>query len=171
MPIPSHLNGYTSDVIDHGDTVSFILQDSEGGQLFRVYAYGEYDPDTGLYTDSSEGKCFFVAESVKTKEELTIFDNSIHGYDNMFVNDSKKEVHLVSELPFSPCRVMAQFAYEIPYDEEKHNYKFDSDGNCVLIDGRSIPWEQVKSDGYDWVTLCYENAEGDWEGFCDEELS
>ncbi len=171
MPVPSYLEGYTADVIDHGDSVSFILQDSEGEQIFKVYAYGEYDPSTGLYTDTPSGRSLFVAESVKTKEKVTLFDNALHGYDNMFVVDSMQKPRLVSELPFSPCRIMAQFAYEIPYDEEKNNYEFNSDGECILIDGRSIPWEQVKSDGYDWVTLCYENDKGDWEGFCDEELS
>lgn len=171
MPIPSHLEGFTADVVNHESSVSFILQDSEGGQYFKVYAYGEFNPEMGLYTDTFSGRSLFVAESEKTKEKVTLFDNAVHGYDNMFVNDIQQKARLVSELPFSPCRILAQFSYDIPYDEEKSSYKFNSDGECILVDGRSIPWEQVKSDGYDWVTLSYENEDGEWEGFVDEELS
>lgn len=171
MPVPSHFCGYAADIIDSGDQVSFVLQDSEGEQYFRVYAYAKYDSKLGLYTDTNEGRAFFVAESERTKEKVTLFDNAIHGYDNMFVNENKPVVRLVSELPFSPCRVMVKVSYEIPYEEEKNSYSFDSDGSCLLAGGRKMPWEQVKTDGYDWITLCYENGDGRWEGFADEELA
>ncbi|MCM1578427.1 MAG: hypothetical protein NC078_06485 [Ruminococcus sp.] len=171
ITIPTHLEGFTGDAVDHGGSVSFILQDSKGGQEFKVYAYGRYDPKTKLYTDTDEGRCLFVAESVNTREKVTLFDNATCGYDNMFVTEVIQKPRLVSELPFSPCRVMAQFAYEIPYDDEKDNYEFNSDGECILVDGRTIPWEDVKADGYDWVTLSYEDEDGGWIGFCDEELS
>lgn len=171
MPLPSHFSGFAGDIIESGDQVSFVLEDSEGGQYFRVYAYAKYDSELGLYTDTDEGRAFFLAESEKTKEKVTLFDNTVHGYDNMFVNEYKSDVRLVSELPFSPCRVMVKVSYEIPYDEEKKSYDFDSDGCCILTCGRKMPWEQVKADGYDWITLCYENGDGRWEGFADEELS
>lgn len=171
MSVPFYLEGYTSDIIEHSNSTSFILEDSEGGQEFKIFACAEYDPETGLYTDTPSDSSLFIAESVKTKEKITLFDNASHGYDNMFVKENSQKPRLVSELPFSPCRIMAQFGYEIPYDEEKKEYTFNSDGECVLIDGRSIPWEQVKADGYDWVTLCFENEEGKWEGFVDEELA
>lgn len=170
MPIPSYLKGYASDITESEDHVHFILKDSQGGQNFRIFAYAELCRQMGLYTDTKEGRSLFVAQSVRTKERITLFDNCIHGFNNMFVNSFLPEPRLVSELPFSPRRIMVQLCYEIPYDEQKGMFRFDSSGNCILTGGRTMPWEQVKTDGYDWITLCYEGDDDMWAGFLDEDL-
>lgn len=171
MPIPSYLKGFAADVAQHGDHIRFILRDSLGGESFRVYAYAELCRQLQLYTDTKEGKSLFVAQSVLTNEKITLFDNAVHGYDNMFVNENKQVSRLVSELPFSPCRVMVAVSCEIDYEEEKETFEFNSDGLCILTGGRKMPWEQVKTDGIDWISLCYEDSDGSWVGFADEELS
>ncbi|HBM3450967.1 TPA: hypothetical protein LWG56_000437, partial [Listeria innocua] len=41
----------------------------------------------------------------------------------------------------------------IDYETEKEDYEFDEDGHVVLIDGRHISWEQVKTDGFDFIEI------------------
>ena len=50
-------------------------------------------------------------------------------------------------------------------------YEMDESGNVKLINGEWIPWEQVKRDGLDWITLYYVNEKGKKVQILDEELA
>ena len=72
---------------------------------------------------------------------------------------------------FSPCKIRIDLFYGIDYEQEKEYYNFDENGNCILGNGKTVSWEQVLNDGIDAIALYYENNEGKWIEFAEEELA
>lgn len=103
-----------------------------------------------------------------------MFDGAVHGYDNMFCNTysaEQIESRPLKKIDIPPSEIKIELFYGIDYDEEKDSYEFDENGNCILLNGVSIPWEQVKSDGIDAIALNYKNTKGKWIEFAEEELA
>ncbi|EGQ1213091.1 hypothetical protein I2K24_001485, partial [Listeria monocytogenes] len=59
----------------------------------------------------------------------------------------------------------------IDYETEKEEYEFDENGHVVLIDDRHIPWEQVKTDGFDFLEITATDENGDSLLILTEELA
>lgn len=59
----------------------------------------------------------------------------------------------------------------IDYESEKEDYEGDDKGNILLIDGRHIPWEQVKTDGFDFIEIMAIDENGDKVLILTEELA
>lgn len=68
-------------------------------------------------------------------------------------------------------KVTVTLGYSIDYEDEKDEYDVDKDGNVELIDGRMIPWEQVVSDGFDYLNLKITDADGNVREIGDVELA
>lgn len=176
MPILSHLKNFAADCCEDNEKVTVNISDSEGGRLFEIWYYGKildgYYPPLYVGTEFSASK--FVARSVLTGEDILLFDGAVHGYDNMFCNTYSKEQienRPLQKMDIPPSEIKIELFYGIDYDEEKDDYEFDGNGNCILLNGTSIPWEQVKSDGIDAIALYYKNSKGKWIEFAEEELA
>ncbi len=116
----------------------------------------------------------FIAESVSTGERIILFDSVIHGYDAMFCNAGNSPE--ISDRPlkkadFSPCEIRMELFYGIDYEQEKEYYDFDENGNCILVNGKAVSWEQVLDDGIDAIALYYRTSDGKWTEFAEEELA
>lgn len=196
MKVPSYLRPYAAEYSEFDCSTSIILADSRGGRLFEIWIYGEYDEQyqtyaghrtgeklIGTYTDENgvkiqqefeyfDGKLKFVAKSVTTGEEILVFDQTIHGYDAMFCleyNDPGERPLIKLDIP--PSEICVYFSYYIDYDSEKDTFDFDDDDKCILNNGDAIPWEQVKTDGIDWITIGYNDENGSYTILVDMELS
>ena len=55
--------------------------------------------------------------------------------------------------------------------EKKETFDIDGEGNVKLIDGRVVPWEAVKRDGFDYIALSFIDKEGKQRQFLDAELA
>ncbi|MDE5935791.1 MAG: hypothetical protein K2G83_00065 [Ruminococcus sp.] len=53
---------------------------------------------------------------------------------------------------------------------KKEDYNFDENGNCILLNGTAVSWEQVKNEGMDAVSLYYKSKNGKWIKFADDEM-
>lgn len=69
-----------------------------------------------------------------------------------------------------PSKIRAVFHYNIDFDDEKEDYNFDENGNCILLNGTAVSWEQVKNEGMDAVSLYYKSKNGKWIKFADDEM-
>lgn len=172
MKVPSYLQPYAADYSDNGDNVTINIADSKGGRLFEIWYYGEYADWCGLYVSTEECGEKFVARSVETGEDILLFDAALHGYDPMFcIEPEEIPERPLKKLDVPPTELRIDFGYSIDYDSEKDIYNFDSDGRCILINGDAIPWEQVKTDGIDWITIYYKNENGSYTELTEMELS
>ncbi len=171
--IPSHIRGFEANVCDDGEKTALCLKDSMGGEFFNILYYGERFSDyNDVIIGTDEANSLIIAESAATGEQVTLFDGNIHGYDKMFCEKNDADIKRpLKKAEFSPCRIKAEYYYGIDYDDEKDSYDFDENGFCILYDGRKMPWEQVKTDGYDGMALYYEDAGGKWMEFAEEELA
>lgn len=178
MLIPSYLKNYSADYIEKNGESEITIVDSEGGRLFEVWYYGTplnidgYEYPLYVGTEFSVSK--FVARSVKTGEEILLFDGVAHGYDAMFCNSYSQEQieqRPLRKLEFSPVELKIWCGYSIDYDDEKDIYNFDENGNVILLNGSTIAWEQLKTDGIDAIAIYYKNSKGKWIQFAEEELA
>ncbi len=177
MKILSSLKGFTADYSEKNGVVSVNIVDSEGERLFEILHCCEpikIDHFRNPLYIGIDSIPKFVARSVRTGEEILLFDGAVHGYDAMFCNshtDEELRSRIMKAAEFPPSEIKIELFYEIDYEDEKDGYDFDENGNCILLDGSVIPWEQVKNNGIDSIALYYKNAEDKWIEFAEEELA
>lgn len=178
MRILSDLKGFVTNYSEKNEEVTVNITDSKGGKLFEIWYYGQPMEISGyanpLYISTEFSVTKFIAKSVLTGEDVLLFDGAVHGYDNMFCETYSKEQienRPLQKMDIPPSEIKIELFYGIDYDEEKEDYEFDGNGNCILLNGTIIPWEQVKSDGIDAIALYYKNSKGKWIEFAEEELA
>lgn len=169
MAVPSYLRDFITDYKEYSDKVTANIVDTRGGKLFEIWYYGEYLKIPGLKypivvnTEFSIPK--FVAKSVKTGEEILLFDRAFHGYNAMFCNrfpQEEIENRPLKKLDIPPSEIKIEFYYNIDFDAEKDDYDFNKNGDCILLDGTAMPWEEVKVNGMDCIGLYYKSEKGRW---------
>ncbi len=178
MPVPFYLNGFTAEYKEKSDFISVNIADSQNGRLFEIWYYGEFLEIKELKYPLIVGTEFsvskFIAKSVKTGEEILLFDRAFHGYDAMFCESFTKEQienRPLKKLDIPPSKIKIEFFYGIDFDDEKDDYDFDENGRCILLNGKTMPWEEVKANGMDSIALYYKSEKGKWINFAEEELA
>lgn len=178
MAVPSYLKDFITDYKEYSDKVIANIVDTRGGKLFEIWYYGEFLKINGLKypiivsTEFSVVK--IIAKSVVTGEEILLFDRAFHGYDTMFCDSFAKEQienRPLKKLDIPPSEIKIKFGYEIDFDDEKDTYDFDENGRCILLNGNTMEWEKVKSNGMDYIALYYKNKKGKWIEFVEDELA
>lgn len=177
MRVLSSLKGFTADCSGKNGVVTVNIADSKGGRLFEILHCCEPVNIKGFENPLYIGMEYpsgFIAESVVTGERIILFDSTVHGYDAMFCNTGNSPE--ISDRPlkkayFSPCEIRMKLFYGIDYEQEKEYYNFDENGNCILVNGKTVSWEQVLNDGIDAIALYYRNTGGKWIEFAEEELA
>lgn len=178
MTVPSYLKDFITDYKEYSDKITANIVDTRGGKLFEIWYYGEYLKINSLKypiivsTEFSVVK--IIAKSVATGEEILLFDRAFHGYDAMFCDSFTKEQiknRPLKKLDIPPSEIKIEFWYEIGFDDEKDIYDFDENGRCILLNGSTMEWEKVKSNGMDYIALYYKNKKGKWIEFAEDELA
>ena len=169
MKAPTYLEKYISNVKED-EYLSMDIK-SEKEELFEIYYYGElfkgdnlpnhYIVDFGEYPFTP---CKVIAKGIDSKKEILLFDNALYGYNAMFCDEFDKEKLEKRELKkydFPPSKIHIDLGYSIDYESEKEDYDFDEDGKVFLINKDTVTWEEVKRNGFDYISiLCYaENGE------------
>ena len=115
-----------------------------------------------------------MAKSVNSKEEILLFDETVHGYNAMFCDsqsNEEKNNRSLEKLNVPASKIKLTFGYSIDYDSEKELYDFDENGNVNLIDERKITWQQLLCDGVDWVSIFLIDEYGNEQPIVDAELA
>ena len=71
------------------------------------------------------------------------------------------EKRVLVKYNIAPCRIHIDFGYSIDYEEEKEDYEIDEDDMVTLINGESLSWEEVKRNGFDFISIICETKEGE----------
>lgn len=158
--------------------ISVNIADSQNGRRFEIWYYGKFFEIKMLKYPMIVGTEFsvpkIVARSVKTGEEILLFDRAFHGYDAMFCDSFTKEQienRPLKKLDIPPSEIKIEFFYEIDFDDEKDIYDFDENGRCILLNGKIMSWEDVKSNGMDSIALYYKSEKDRWIEFAEDELA
>lgn len=177
MPVPFYLNGFTAEYKEKNGTISVNIADSQNGRRFEIWYYGKFLEIKMLKYPIIVGTEFsvpkFVARSVKTGEEILLFDRVFHGYDAMFCDsftEEQIENRPLKKLDIPPAKIRIKFSYNID-DCDKEDYNFDENGRCILLNGSTMSWEEVKANGMDYIALYYKNEKGKWIEFAEDELA
>ncbi|CAI3944872.1 unnamed protein product [Commensalibacter communis] len=178
MPIPTYLEKFAIEYKHKDEVTTMTLCSSKGNKQLEVWYYGNTDKIPGekqLYiTDTKDAPEKITVKDPATDEEILVFDGAFHGYDSMFCDEFDRD-HLVNrplkryDLPAS--ELILEIYYNIPYEEEKEEYDFDTKGDVILINEQTMSWEDVKRNGFDAITLSYINDKGERICFFDKELA
>ncbi|MDR1794740.1 MAG: hypothetical protein LBR25_05040 [Erysipelotrichaceae bacterium] len=177
IKVPTWLKNNVKDLTIVRETCTeMTICSSTGNDLLEVWYFGDFY-DFGQYqliVNSYEGPCLIIAKDPETKEEILIFDNAKHGYDNLFCvnhDNGKIETRPLKKLDIPPSKLVVLVGYDIEYESEKEFYKFNSDGKLDLINGGTMTWEELLIDGIDWFNMCYVNVDGEKVEISDAELA
>jgi len=87
-------------------------------------------------------------------------------------NEENLNNRKLKKLNIPPSKLFLSLGYSIDYEDEKEDYEFDKNGNVILLDEqRRISWEDLLTDGMDYLGLCYINEKGEKIQFADFELA
>ena len=166
--VPTYLNENACNV-ESGDYLSVDIQSQNGNSLFEVYYYGDLFEVKGeklpFIVDNEAGiPCKIVAKDTETSEEILLFDGYRHGYNAMFCDEfdpEEVEKRTLVKYNIAPCKIHIDFGYSIDYEEEKEDYEVDEEDRVTLINGENIPWEEVKRNGFDYISIVCQTENGE----------
>ena len=165
--VPTYLSENACN-IKSGDYLSVDIQSKNGNTLFEVYYYGDLfevkRKKLPCIVDNKTGiPCKIVAKDTETDEEILLFDGYRHGYNAMFCEEfdpEEVEKRTLVKYNIAPCKIHIDFGYSIDYEEEKEDYEVEED-RVTLINGENIPWEEVKRNGFDYISIVCETENGE----------
>lgn len=166
--VPTYLNENACNV-KSGDYLSVDIQSKKGNTLFEVYYYGDLfevkRKKLPCIVDNKTGiPCKIVAKDIETGEEILLFDGYRHGYNAMFCDEfdpEEVEKRTLVKYDIAPCKIHIDFGYSIDYEEEKEDYELDEEDRVTLINGETISWEEVKRNGFDYISIICETENGE----------
>ena len=166
--VPTYLSENVCN-LKSGDYLSVDIQSKNGNTLFEVYYYGDLFEVKGeklpFIVDNKTGiPCKIVAKDTETGEEILLFDVYRHGYNAMFCEEfdpEEVEKRTLVKYDIAPCKIHIDFGYSIDYEEEKEDYEVDEEDRVTLINGENIPWEEVKRNGFDYISIICETENGE----------
>lgn len=174
---PTWLEGRIKDWAEKRLT-TMTLCSQTGGELLEVWYYGELMRVEGeaqpFIADTEEAPGMVFARDARSGEEFLVFDGAKHGYDAMFCDEYDAEAlasRTLKKYGIPPSKLILELGYSIDYEDEKETFDIDGEGNVKLIDGRVVPWEAVKRDGFDYIALSFIDKEGKQRQFLDAELA
>ena len=169
--VPTYLSDNVR-YVEEGDYLSVDIQSKKGNTLFEVYYYGgllgikdrKYPFIVDNYEDEMAIPCKIVAKDIETGEEILLFDGYRHGYNAMFCEEfdpAEVEKRTLVKYDIAPCKIHIDFGYSIDYEEEKEDYEVDEEDRVTLINGENIPWEEVKRNGFDYISIICQTENGE----------
>ena len=166
--VPTYLSENASN-IKSGDYLSVDIQSKNGNTLFEVYYYGDLfevkRKKLPCIVDNKTGiPCKIVAKDTETGEEILLFDGYRHGYNAMFCDEfdpEEVEKRTLVKYNIAPCKIHIDFGYSIDYEEEKEDYEVDEEDRVTLINGETISWEEVKRNGFDYISIICQTENGE----------
>ena len=174
---PTWLEGRIKDWTEKRLT-TMTLCSQTGGELLEVWYYGELTRVEGeaqpFIADTEEAPGMVFARDARSGEEFLVFDGAKHGYDAMFCDEYDAETlasRTLKRYDIPPSKLILELGYSIDYEDEKETFDIDGEGNVKLIDGRVVPWEAVKRDGFDYIALSFIDKDGKQRQFLDAELA
>ena len=166
--VPTYLSENACNV-KSGDYLSVDIQSKNGNSLFEVYYYGDLfevkRKKLPCIVDNKTGiPCKIVAKDIETGEEILLFDGYRHGYNAMFCEEfdlAEVEKRTLVKYDIAPCKIHINFGYSIDYEEEKEDYEVDEEDRVTLINGETISWEEVKRNGFDYISIICQTENGE----------
>lgn len=161
---PTYLEGHIKDSSEDG----IVLRSDTGGEWFEIWYYGALFPTSGGKFPYISGFDFsplkIIAKDIDTGERLLLFDRASYGYSALFrdiFSEPQKQYRPLTRYEAPPGRIHIYLEYDIPYERERSKFHFNTVGNVLLRDGRAIPWEEAKRDGFTQISLSLETREGE----------
>ncbi|MBC2038851.1 hypothetical protein [Listeria marthii] len=177
MLIPSYLKN-TAKEVSINDFLNVEIVTTSNEETFDILYCGtlkEIESDQLITGEAYEIPLKIIAKSTLSGKEILLYDGAFYGYDSMFCDEFEEEATQNRELQKYPINKLSNIRLSIgigiDYESEKEDYEFDGNGNVVLIDDRHIPWEQVKTDGFDFLEITATDENGESLLILTEELA
>ncbi|EPY9329624.1 hypothetical protein ACXHXU_000890 [Listeria monocytogenes] len=166
MLIPSYLKN-TAKEVSINDFLNVEIVTTSNEETFDILYCGtleEIEGDQLITREDSEIPLKIIAKSTLSGKEILLYDGAYYGYDSMFCDEFEEDATQNRELQKYPINNLSNIRLSIgigiDYESEKEDYEFDENGNVILIDDRHIPWEQVKTDGFDFLEITVTDENG-----------
>ncbi|HCW6743338.1 TPA: hypothetical protein OXD02_002799 [Listeria monocytogenes] len=177
MLIPSYLKN-TAKEVSINDFLNVEIVTTSNEETFDILYCGtleEIEGDQLITREDSEIPLKIIAKSTLSGKEILLYDGAYYGYDSMFCDEFEEDATQNRELQKYPINILSNIRLSIgigiDYESEKEDYEFDENGNVILIDERHIPWEQVKTDGFDFLEIAATDENGSSLLILTEELA
>lgn len=156
------------------------IQTSSGNGQFKIKYFGKrHDGYNNLIVGTEVAPSLVYAIDVLTNEVILLFDGGRHGYNAMFCDAYTEEQlkgrlaetiyidkdgHDTFEITISTYN---QFDYDGEFEEEEL-----SEGDVIeLVNGDTMPIDEVKRNGFDFIQIMVKNSEGKTTEIISDELA
>lgn len=162
--LPSWLNGLQLNREPSGE---ISLAGPAGTSLFEIWYCGELckvkgEPQLYIVADDTH-PLLIEARSIDGSERHVIFDGLRHGYNAMFCDsfDPEAAAHRpMVRYDHPAASLVLETGHGIDYEDEKEDYEIDDNGMVTINCGDRISWDQVKTDGIDWLAIYMVDSSG-----------
>lgn len=125
---------------------------------YKIYYYGkllEIDGEKYIVnTDTAPVKV--VGLNPLNNEEIVFFDGAYQGYDNLFCENYDKDEIANRTLVRYDIPLVKVHIYKndgIDYEDEKEQYNIDDKDFVSLYNGDKMLWEDLKVNGFDFISI------------------
>lgn len=125
---------------------------------YEIYYYGDLLEINGekyiVNTDIAPVKV--VGINPQNNQEIVLFDGAYQGYDNLFCeNFDKNEIasRTLLKLDIPLVKVHVERNDGIDYEDEKDQYDIDDNDFVKLYNGDKMLWEDLKVNGFDFISI------------------
>jgi hypothetical protein len=172
MNIPTYYEGAVKDVSFENGLTTMWLSSDRNGDLYDIYYCGEITE--GGYIAGTEFPELIIAKSIKSGDEIVVFDGAAHGYDNMLWQTHDEAVvsnRKTRKYDIQPVKVQIAAEYSVDYEAEKDDYEFIDDNHISTDHNKSISWSELKRNGITWLTVTLTDSSGKETCIVDSELA
>lgn len=127
---------------------------SNGELNFRIKYFGSRHQiyDSLITYDGGLG-AKIIAVAQDSNEEIVLFDDSLHGYNAMFVDDPETRRRVPNKIYSAPngeqiFRIVVSAYYQIDFD-----FEYEGQENFELTNGTVATIDRVKRDAFDWIGI------------------
>jgi len=172
MNIPTYYEGLVNNISTNKNFVTMWLSNDENGDLYDIYYYGEISKHG--YIISEDTPELIVAKSIKSNNEIVVYDGAVHGYDNMTWqthDEAAAAKRTLVKFAAQPAKVKIGVEYSCDYEDEKDDWNVD-ENNCISTNsGKKITWDELIRNGISWIAIKLVDDNGKENCIADFELA
>lgn len=183
---PAYLDGLTEQIVDPKGLEGFEwrrrLKLSNGQTKFKIKFYGErHAQHSNLIVGTAFAPAMVYAVDNDSGAEVLLFDGCLHGYNAMFgdrYTDEQIKSRIANNVYLDKggndrFEITISVYYQVDFEDEDEGFleSVDEDGFIELIDGRKIPFETAKRNGFDVIAIHATDEKGNRIEIVSEELS
>jgi hypothetical protein len=135
---------------------------SSGEELFRIIYCGEKCED-GFLKNKEDYPLVVFAENIKTAEKILLFDERIHGYEALLIEEKDFQEHYFEQrYSYGSEEVFEVFIWANTSVDFEDEFGLDEFGEIELLNGEKVDIEYLRRNAFDAFGIIIRNKDREY---------